>query len=85
MTKPSSCVDLMAQSDVETDLTKRADLLKQAQEIYADLVVTYRCSSIRSMSSSAITSTASDQYPSPETLNIGGTIEFNYSTLTKTP
>ena len=28
---------------------------------------------------------ASDQHPSPETLNIGGTIEFNYSMLTKTP
>ncbi len=33
-------VDLMTQSDVETDLNKRAELIQQAQDVYADLVVT---------------------------------------------
>jgi peptide/nickel transport system substrate-binding protein len=83
--KAQQLVDLMNQSDVETDLTKRAELLKQAQEVYADLVVTlplflnpeyvvYR-DNIHGM----------DSHPSPDTLNIGGTIEFDYSVLTKTP
>jgi peptide/nickel transport system substrate-binding protein len=83
--KAQQLVDLMNQSDVETDLTKRAQLLQQAQEVYADLVVTlplflnpeyvvYR-DNIHGM----------DSHPSPDTLNIGGTIEFDYSVLTKTP
>jgi peptide/nickel transport system substrate-binding protein len=83
--KAQQLVDLMNQSDVETDLTKRAELLKQAQEVYADLVVTlplflnpeyvvYR-DNIHGM----------DSHPNPDTLNIGGTIEFDYSVLTKTP
>jgi peptide/nickel transport system substrate-binding protein len=83
--KAQKLVDLMAQSDVETDLTKRADLLKQAQEIYADLVVTLPLFLNPEYVVFRDNIHASDQYPSPETLNIGGTIEFNYSTLTKTP
>lgn len=83
--KAQQLVDLMNQSDVETDLTKRAQLLEQAQEVYADLVVTLPLflnpeyvvysDSIHGM----------DSHPSPDTLNIGGTIEFDYSVLTKTP
>jgi ABC-type transport system substrate-binding protein len=75
----------MAQSDVETDLTARAELITQAQEIYADLVVTlplFTQSGVRGLPDN-IHALRSIRYP--ETLNIGGTIEFNYSTLTKTP
>ncbi len=82
--KAKQLVDLLAQADTETDQAVRADLYQQAQEIYADLVVslpiiitpenvTYR-SNIH----------GSDQYASPGTLNIGPTMEFNYSTLSKT-
>ncbi len=82
--KAKQLVDLLQQADTETDQTKRADLYKQAQDIYADLVVTlplffsaehvvYR-NNISGMSSVA----------SPDTLNIGPNILFNYSMLSKT-
>jgi peptide/nickel transport system substrate-binding protein len=78
-------VDLLVQADSETDVNARADLYKQAQDLYADMVVTlplffnaehvvYR-SNIK----------GADMYAVPETLNIGPTIDFNYATLTKTP
>ena len=83
--KAQQLVDIMTQSDVETDLTKRAELLAQAQEIYADLVVTLPLFLNPEYVVYRDNIHASNQYPSPETLNIGGTIEFNYSTLTKSP
>ena len=75
----------MTQADVETDLTKRADLYKQAQDVFADLVVTVPLFLNPENVVFRDNIHASDQYASPETLNIGGTIEFNYSTLSKTP
>jgi len=78
-------VDLMTQSDVETDLDKRAELIQQAQDVYADLVVTLPLFLNPEYVVFTDSVQGSDQYASPETLNIGGTIEFNYSTLTKTP
>jgi peptide/nickel transport system substrate-binding protein len=83
--KAQQLVDLMAQSDVETDLEARAALLEQAQEIYADLVVTIPLFLNPEYVVFRDNIQPSDQYATPETLNIGGTIEFNYSTLTKTP
>jgi len=78
-------VDLLTQSDVETDLTKRADLLMQAQDVYADMVVTIPLflnpeymvfrDNIQGMAS----------LDNPDSLNVGGTIEFSYSVLSKTP
>ena len=76
-------VDLLNQADLETDVAKRTDLYKQAQDIYADLVttlplffqaehVTYR-SNIHGSSNFAL----------PENLNIGPSIEFIYSLMTK--
>ena len=81
--KAAQLVDLLSKADVETDIAKRTDLYKQAQDIYADLVVTvpiiilgehvtYR-SNIHGLSS----------YGNASTLNIATNIEFNYSTLTK--
>jgi ABC-type transport system substrate-binding protein len=78
-------VEIMAASDVETDLTKRAELLKEAQDIYADLVVTLPLFLNPEYVVFRDNIKASGDYASPETLNIGGTIEFNYSTLSKTP
>ncbi|MGA9397720.1 MAG: ABC transporter substrate-binding protein [Anaerolineaceae bacterium] len=83
--KAQQLLDLLAAADVETDLTKRADLYKQAQDVFADLVVdiplffqaehvTYR-SNIH----------GSSTFGSPDTLNIGGNVEFDYSVLSKTP
>jgi peptide/nickel transport system substrate-binding protein len=83
--KAQQLVDLLTQSDVETDLTKRADLLKQAQDVYADLVVTVPLFLNPEYVVYRDNIKGSDQHPSPETLNIGGTIEFSYSMLTKTP
>ena len=83
--KAQQLVDLMTQADVETDLTKRADLYKQAEDVYADLVVTLPLFLNPENVVFRDNIHASDQYASPDTLNIGGTIEFNYSTLTKTP
>ena len=83
--KAQQLIDLMAKSDVETDMAKRADLLKQAQDVYADLVVTLPLFLNPEYVVFRDNIHASANYPSPETLNIGGTIEFNYSTLTKTP
>jgi len=78
-------VDLMTQADIETDLTKRADLYKQAQDVFAELVVTVPLFLNPENVVFRDNIHASDQYASPDTLNIGGTIEFNYSTLSKTP
>ena len=83
--KAQQLVDLMSQADVETDLTKRADLYKQAQEVYADLVVTVPLFFNPEYVVFRDNIHGSDQYATPETLNIAGVIEFNYSTLTKTP
>lgn len=76
-------VDLLTKADTETDLTKRTDLYKQAQELYAELVVTlplfYEAEHV--VFHDNITGLSS--MASPETLNIGPTLEFNYFTLSK--
>ena len=38
--KAQQLVDLLSKADTETDLAKRKALYEQAQEVYADLVVT---------------------------------------------
>ena len=78
-------VTLLNQAATETDMTKRADLYKQAQDVYSDLVVTIPLFYNPEYIVYRDYIHASDKYPTPETLNIAGTIEFNYSLLTKTP
>lgn len=78
-------VDLMAQADVEADVEARAQLYEQAQEIYADLVVTLPLFIIAEHVTFRPNISGSDMYDYPEVLNIGPTMEFNYSTLTKSP
>jgi peptide/nickel transport system substrate-binding protein len=81
--KAKQLVALLNQADIETDMTKRADLYKQAQDLYADLVVTvplffnaehvvYR-SNIKGDSNNA----------NPENLNIGPDIMYFYSEMSK--
>jgi len=78
-------VDLLGQAAVETDLTKRADLYKQAQEVYAELVVTLPLFYNPEYIVYRDNIHGADQFGTPETLNIAGTIEFNYALLSKTP
>jgi peptide/nickel transport system substrate-binding protein len=78
-------VDLMAKADVETDADVRAELYQQAQEAYADLVVTIPLFLIAEHVTYRPDISGTDMYATPETLNIGPTMEFNYSTLTKSP
>jgi peptide/nickel transport system substrate-binding protein len=78
-------LDLLAQADVETDLAARDQLYQDAQNVYADMVVTiplfFQAEHVTYRSNIQ----GSSSFGSPETLNIGGNVEFNYSTLTKTP
>jgi peptide/nickel transport system substrate-binding protein len=78
-------VDLLAQADTETDQAKRAELYQQAQEIYADLVVTIPLFIIAEHITYRSNISGTSTYATPETLNIGPNIEFNYSMLIKTP
>jgi len=83
--KAQQLVDLLSQADTEPDQAKRADLYTQAQEIYADLVVTiplfFNAEHIVYRSNIH----GSSAYATPENLNIGGNIEFSYATISKTP
>jgi peptide/nickel transport system substrate-binding protein len=83
--KAAQLVELLNQADSETDQTKRADLYKQAQEIYADLVVTIPLFFIAEHVTYRSNISGTSTFASPETLNIGPNIVFNYSTLIKTP
>jgi peptide/nickel transport system substrate-binding protein len=76
-------VDLLVQADVESDIDIRTQLYEQAQEKYAELVVTLPLFIIAEHVTYRDNISGSDMYALPETLNIGPTLEFNYSTLTK--
>lgn len=76
-------VTLLQQADIETDTAKRTAEYQQAQQIYADMVVTLPIffSAEHVVYRSNIK--GSSNFATPETLNIGPDLEFNYSTLTK--
>ncbi len=84
-TDATQLVNLLSQADTETDQAKRADLYKQAQDLYANMVVTvplfFNAEHVVYRSNIS----GSSAYATPETLNIGPNIEFNYATITKTP
>jgi len=83
--KAQQLVDLAAKADQETDLAAREAEYQQAQDLYADLVVTiplfFQAEHVTYRSNIH----GSSIFGSPKTLNIGGNVEFSYSTLTKTP
>ncbi len=78
-------VDLLVQADVEADIATRTQLYEQAQEVYADMVVTLPLFIIAEHVTYRPEISGSDMYAEPGTLNIGPTLEFNYSTVTKSP
>jgi peptide/nickel transport system substrate-binding protein len=84
-TDATNLVNLLNQADTETDQTKRADLYKQAQQIAADMVLTVPLYFVAEHVVFRNTIQGSSAFPYPEVLNIGPTIEFWYSLLTKTP
>jgi hypothetical protein len=75
----------LAQADVETDVAVREALYEEIQDVYADLVVTVPLFIIAEHVTYGPAISGSDMYAAPEVLNIGPTMEFNYSTLTKSP
>ncbi len=81
--KAQKLLDLLSAADVETDLAAREALYEQAGEAYADLVVTlplfFQAEHVTYRSNIH----GSSAFGSPETLNIGGNVEFTYSMLTK--
>jgi peptide/nickel transport system substrate-binding protein len=80
--KSQQLVDLLSQAATETDQTKRADLYGQAQDLYADLVVTLPLFFEPEHVVYASYIHGDAMYDSADSLNIGPTIEFNYSILT---
>ena len=81
--KAKQLVDLLNQADIETDITKRADLYKQAQDLYADLVVSIPLFFNAEHVVYQNYIKGSTNYATPETLNIGPSILFLYSTISK--
>lgn len=81
--KAKQLVDLLNKADIETDLAKRTDLYKQAQDLYADLVVSIPLffNAEHVVYQNYIKGSAN--FATPETLNIGPSILFLYSTITK--
>jgi peptide/nickel transport system substrate-binding protein len=81
--KATQLVALLQKADTETDLTKRADLYSQAQDLYADLVVTlplfFQAEHVVYQNHIQ----GSSAFATPETLNIGPNVVFNYSLLSK--
>ena len=76
-------VDLLVQADTEPDIETRKMLYEQAQELYAELVVTLPLFIIAEHVTYRDNISGMDSYALPETLNIGPTLEFNYATLSK--
>jgi peptide/nickel transport system substrate-binding protein len=81
--KAKQLVDLLNQADIETDLTKRADLYKQAQDLYADLVVTIPLFFNAEHVVYQNYIKGSSDFAHPENLNIGPDILYFYSVMTK--
>jgi peptide/nickel transport system substrate-binding protein len=81
--KAKQLVDLLNKADIETDLTKRTDLYKQAQDLYADLVVTLPLFFNAEHVVYQNNIKGSSNYATPETLNIGPNILFYYSLISK--
>jgi len=78
-------VTLLQQADIETDTAKRTTEYQQAENLYADMVVTLPIffSAEHVVYRSDIT--GSPNFATPQTLNIGSDLEFNYSTMSKSP
>lgn len=76
-------VDTLAAAAATGDQAQRETLYQEAQDLYADLVVTVPLWIEAEHVVYPDYVSGSDAYGTPETLNIGATIEFNYATVTK--
>lgn len=76
-------VSMLEEASVEQDDDARATMYEEIQDLYADLVVTLPIlfESEHVVATEGVS--ASDEYPSPETLNIGPNLEFYYSVLSE--
>jgi peptide/nickel transport system substrate-binding protein len=84
-TDATNLVNLLNQADTETDITKRADLYKQAQQLAADMVLTVPLYFVSEHVVYRSNIKGSSAFAEPQNLNIGPPIIFLYSLLTKTP
>jgi peptide/nickel transport system substrate-binding protein len=84
-TDATNLVKLLNQADSESDLTKRTSEYQQAQDLMAKMVVTVPLFFVAEHVTYRTNIHGSSNFATPETLNIGPNIEFNYSLLTKTP
>ncbi len=84
-TDATNLVNLLAQADVEQDQAKRTTEYQQAQQVAADLVLTVPLYYVPEHLVYRSNIHGSSSYATPESLNVGSNIEFNYSTLSKTP
>jgi peptide/nickel transport system substrate-binding protein len=75
-------VDLLQQGATQTDQGARATTYEEAQQVFADGVVTLPLFFEAEFVSYPDHISGDDAFASPETLNIGPTLEFNYSLLT---
>jgi peptide/nickel transport system substrate-binding protein len=84
-TDATKLVDLLNKADVELDNAKRIELYQQAQQLMADMVLAVPLYFVAEHVVYRANIHGTGGLPTPETLNIGPNLEFNYSTLTKTP
>ena len=78
-------VNLLNQADSSSDQNERATLYQQAQQIYADMVVTIPLFFVAEHVTYRSNIHGDSNFASPQTLNIGPNIEFWYSVISKTP
>lgn len=78
-------VNLLNQADSSSDQNERATLYQQAQQIYADMVVTVPLFFVAEHVTYRSNIHGDNNFASPQTLNIGPNIEFWYSVISKTP
>ena len=78
-------VNLLNQADSSSDQNERATLYQQAQQIYADMVVTIPLFFVAEHVTYRDNIQGDPNFASPQTLNIGPNIEFWYSVISKTP
>ncbi len=84
-TDATKLVQLLNQADVELDQAKRTTEYQDAQQTSADMVLTVPLYFVTEHITFRSNIKGSSDFATPGTLNIGPNLEFNYSTISKTP
>ncbi len=84
-TDATKLVGLLNQADVELDAAKRTKEYQDAQQTAADMVLTIPLYFVTEHITYRANIKGSSDFATPESLNIGPNLEFNYSTISKTP